>query len=85
MPGTGCHSQTSSPHREILKRLEGGPATLEELAGSVGDGGVTTRTIRRDFEALEAARVPLYTERHEDGVMRWHLLTKGVVPARRAA
>lgn len=71
---------------EVLKMLEAGPRTLEELAAAVGDGqGVTTRTIRRDLEALEAARFPIFDEKHDDGRKRWQLLTKGVTPARRAA
>jgi predicted DNA-binding transcriptional regulator YafY len=70
---------------EILIHLGRGPATLAELATSVGDGGVTTRTIRRDFEALEAAGFPLYTDVHEDGATRWHLLSTGAIPSRRVA
>jgi predicted DNA-binding transcriptional regulator YafY len=70
---------------EILNALEEGPRTIVELAGSVGDGGVTTRTIRRDIEVLEAARFPLYKQKDGNGVVRWRLLTKGVTPARRAA
>lgn len=30
-------------------------------------------------------RFVLYSERHEDGCVRWRLLTKGLAPARRAA
>lgn len=67
---------------EVLQQLEGGPKTLNELASAVGDGGVTTRTIRRDLEALEAARFPIYQEQYDDGTRRWLLLTKGVTPAR---
>ena len=69
---------------EVLQQLEQGPKSLEQLARAVGDGGVTTRTIRRDLEALQAARFPIYNDRDEDGVMRWRLLTKGVVPYRAA-
>jgi predicted DNA-binding transcriptional regulator YafY len=69
---------------EILKLLEERPATLAELAHSVGDAAVCERTIRRDLEALEAARFPLYSERDEEGRVRWHLLTKGVAPRRAA-
>lgn len=70
---------------EILDILERRPRSIGELAGAVGDGGVTTRTIRRDFEVLEAARFPVYNEKDEDGVVRWRLLTTGVTPARRAS
>jgi predicted DNA-binding transcriptional regulator YafY len=66
---------------KILQQLEGW-RTLAELAGAVADGGVTTRTIRRDLEALEAARFPIYSDVHEDGRTRWRLLTKRVIPAR---
>lgn len=69
---------------EILQLLNGQPRTLDELAGSVASG-VTTRTIRRDFEALEAAGFPLYDDVDDDGKRRWRLLSKGVTPARRAA
>jgi predicted DNA-binding transcriptional regulator YafY len=66
---------------QVLKTLEEGPATLQQLAV---DLDVTTRTIRRDLEALEEARFPIYNERHEDGAVRWHLLQKGVTPRRAA-
>ncbi len=69
---------------EVLRELENGPRTLEELARTVGDCGVTPRTVRRDLEALEAARFPIFKEVHEDSRVRWHLLTKGVTPSRAA-
>lgn len=70
---------------EILKHLEERPATLGELA-EASDPRVCERVIRRDIEALQAARFPLYSERTDvDRRVRWHLMTKGVTPARRAA
>jgi predicted DNA-binding transcriptional regulator YafY len=55
--------------REI-ERAHGG-ATIHELAELTG---VTTRTIRRDLEALEAAGFPLYDDKaHDDGRTRWRV------------
>lgn len=68
----------------VLRLLEQRPRTLAELAAAVGERGGTTRTIRRDLEALEAAGFPLYNERHEDGAVRWHALQR-VAPERRSA
>jgi hypothetical protein len=48
--------------REI-ERAHGGGATIHELAELTG---VTTRTIRRDLEALEAAGFPLYDDKSHD-------------------
>lgn len=70
---------------EIMMMLEQRAQTLDELTSSVGDAGVTTRTIRRDLAALEAAGFTIYDDVDDDGVRRWDLLTKGVTPARRAA
>jgi len=69
---------------EILKQLESGPKSLDELARSVGDRRVTTRTIRRDLEVLEIARFPIYNDRDEDNTVRWRLLRTGVAPRRAA-
>ncbi len=58
----------------ILRDIEGARAsgmTIDELAES---GGVTTRTIRRDLQALEAAGFPLYDDRSsDDGRTRWKI------------
>jgi predicted DNA-binding transcriptional regulator YafY len=58
----------------ILREIEGArPSglTVDELAGR---SGVTTRTIRRDLQALEEAGFPLYDDRtQDDGRTRWHL------------
>jgi predicted DNA-binding transcriptional regulator YafY len=58
----------------LLKVLEKpGGATLEELAQSLPeDYACTTRTIRRDLQALEV-RFPLYTD-HIEGQVRWKLV-----------
>jgi predicted DNA-binding transcriptional regulator YafY len=53
--------------REIERARVG--VTIDELATLCG---VTTRTIRRDLQALEEAGFPLYDDRsHEDGRTRW--------------
>jgi predicted DNA-binding transcriptional regulator YafY len=53
--------------REI-ERARGG-VTIDELASLCG---VTTRTIRRDLQALEEAGFPVYDDRsHDDGRTRW--------------
>ena len=53
--------------REI-ERARGG-ATIDQLASQCG---VTTRTIRRDLQALEEAGFPLYDDRsRDDGRTRW--------------
>lgn len=70
---------------ELLQQLEERPRTLNELAAAVGVEGTTTRTIRRDLEALEGAGFAIYDDVDDEGVRRWQLLTKGVTPARRAA
>jgi predicted DNA-binding transcriptional regulator YafY len=44
--------------------------TLDELAD---ESGVTTRTIRRDLEALQAAGVPLVDDTDERGRRRWRV------------
>src|SRR5207247_3000903 len=54
--------------REI-ERARGAGVTIDELASLCG---VTTRTIRRDLQALEEAGFPLYDDRsHDDGRTRW--------------
>src|SRR5690348_1717641 len=54
--------------REI-ERARAAGVTIEELASLCG---VTTRTIRRDLQALEEAGFPLYDDRsHDDGRTRW--------------
>src|SRR5262245_29239421 len=56
--------------REIERAASGG-ATIDDLA-SLCD--VTTRTIRRDLQALEEAGFPLYDDRsHDDGRTRWRI------------
>lgn len=56
----------------ILREVEsarGTGATIDDLALRCG---VTTRTIRRDLQALEEAGFPLYDDRsHDDGRTRW--------------
>src|SRR5438132_10393536 len=53
--------------REIERARVG--ATIDELASVCG---VTTRTIRRDLQALEEAGFPLYDDRsRDDGRTRW--------------
>lgn len=50
-------------------RLAG--VTIDELAQ---DADVTTRTIRRDLQALEEAGFPIYDDKsHDDGRTRWRL------------
>jgi predicted DNA-binding transcriptional regulator YafY len=54
--------------REIEKARAGG-VTIDDLASLCE---VTTRTIRRDLQALEEAGFPLYDDRsHDDGRTRW--------------
>ena len=56
--------------REI-ERARGSGVTIEELA-SLGD--VTTRTIRRDLQALEEAGFPLFDDKtSDDGKTRWRV------------
>lgn len=44
---------------ELLQLLESGRRSLNQLAGELG---VTTRTVRRDLEALEEAHFPIVKE-----------------------
>ena len=54
--------------REIEQSRTAG-VTIDDLASQCG---VTTRTIRRDLQALEEAGLPLYDDRsHDDGRTRW--------------
>jgi predicted DNA-binding transcriptional regulator YafY len=56
--------------REI-ERARGAGTTIDELASLCE---VTTRTIRRDLQALEEAGFPLYDDRtHDDGKTRWRV------------
>jgi predicted DNA-binding transcriptional regulator YafY len=58
----------------ILREIEdarGAGVTIDELASTCG---VTTRTIRRDLQALEEAGFPLYDDRsRDDGRTRWRI------------
>ena len=58
----------------ILREIEsarGSGFTIDDLASLCG---VTTRTIRRDLQALEEAGFPIYDDRsHDDGRTRWRL------------
>ena len=54
--------------REI-ERARGSGVTIDDLAARCA---VTTRTIRRDLQALEEAGFPLYDDKtHDDGRTRW--------------
>ena len=56
--------------REIERARNAG-VTIDDLAAR---SGVTTRTIRRDLQALEEAGFPIYDDRtHDDGRTRWVL------------
>lgn len=54
-----------------IERARGAGVTIDDLASL---GGVTTRTIRRDLQALEEAGFPLFDDRtREDGRTRWSI------------
>src|SRR3954467_7784814 len=56
--------------REI-ERTRGIGVTIDDLAALCG---VTTRTIRRDLQALEESGFPLYDNKtHDDGRTRWSI------------
>ncbi len=56
--------------REI-ERARGAGVTIDELASQCG---VTTRTIRRDLQALEEAGFPLFDDKsRDDGRTRWNI------------
>jgi predicted DNA-binding transcriptional regulator YafY len=56
--------------REV-ERARGAGVTIDDLASLCS---VTTRTIRRDLQALEEAGFPLYDDRsHDDGKTRWQV------------
>lgn len=56
--------------REV-ERTRGIGVTIDDLAALCG---VTTRTIRRDLQALEEAGFPLYDSKaHDDGRTRWNI------------
>jgi predicted DNA-binding transcriptional regulator YafY len=67
---------------EVLLALQEAPLDVATLASRLG---TTVRTIYRDLDALQAARFALYSERHGDGLVRWHLLGRNVAPERMAA
>src|ERR671918_1145207 len=57
----------------ILRELEASRRlTIDDMAAKTG---VTTRTIRRDLEALQSAGFPLFDETY-DGKKYWHLEQK---------
>lgn len=68
---------------EVLRLLEECPRTLNELAARVGNGGVTTRTIRRDLASLEAAGFALWDDLDDAGRRRWGCINSA--PRRSAA
>src|SRR5258708_38693675 len=52
-----------------LERSRGLGLTVDELAHL---SGVTTRTVRRDLQALEGAGFPIFDDKsHDDGRTRW--------------
>jgi len=54
-----------------IERARGVGLTIDDLAERCG---VTTRTIRRDLQALEEAGFPLYDDKsHDDGRTRWQI------------
>lgn len=56
----------------ILREIERARLTGVTIDGLADQCGVTTRTIRRDLQALEEAGFPLYDDRsHPDGRTRW--------------
>jgi len=57
---------------KVLHALESSRhgASIDSLAGELG---VTTRTIRRDLEALQEAGFPLFDTRDDEGHVRWRL------------
>lgn len=59
-----------------LLRAWGG-VTLERLAGETG---VTTRTIRRDLDALQAAGLPITDTRNDDGDRTWRFIKGASCP-----
>jgi proteasome accessory factor B len=60
---------------QILREIEGrrGGVTIHELAGLVN---VTTRTIRRDLQALQEAGFAVYDEGEEHETKQWRLETQ---------
>ncbi len=58
----------------ILRDIEQARAAGVTIDGLAAQAGVTTRTIRRDLQALEEAGFPIYDDRsHDDGRTRWRL------------
>lgn len=58
----------------ILREIEQARATGVTIDDLAQLSGVTTRTIRRDLQALEEAGFPIYDDRsHDDGRTRWHV------------
>jgi hypothetical protein len=57
----------------LLALLTSGRRTIRQLAFALD---VTERTVRRDFEALEEAHLPLTRENYGPGECVWHLLTR---------
>ena len=54
-----------------IERARGVGVTIDDLAARCA---VTTRTIRRDLQALEEAGFPLYDDKsHDDGRTRWQI------------
>jgi predicted DNA-binding transcriptional regulator YafY len=67
----------TSRNRQVLRQWQIIRA-LERRHGLTADdlaleNGVSSRTIRRDIDALEAAGFPLIEEQPEDGARRWRV------------
>lgn len=81
MPKHAGRCRTIARTWEVWLMLAEGPRTIDELAGAVN---VTTRTIRRDLAALEAAGVTIFDDACDDGRRRWRVVATRI-PDRRAA
>ena len=56
----------------ILREIEGARGAGVTIDGLAAQCDVTTRTIRRDLQALEEAGFPIYDDRsRDDGRTRW--------------
>jgi predicted DNA-binding transcriptional regulator YafY len=56
----------------ILRAIESARGAGMTIDGLATECEVTTRTIRRDLEALQEAGFPLYDDKSDDGRTRWH-------------
>ena len=78
MAGSSPYSRTRNRQlRRVLKLLTLIVERRRSIIELSGELAVTTRTVRRDLQAIEYAGLPIYDVHGSDGVKRWTLEVYG--------